>query len=71
MGAMILLNRVIARTDSFSETCRRMVVFSLRRLYFFLLAFPAHWALQYLFLLFNVVKTFPQIEHFFWMIPIQ
>ena len=39
--------------------------------YFFLFAFPAHWALQYLFLLSNVVKTFPQIEHFFWMIPIQ
>jgi hypothetical protein len=37
----------------------------LRRLYFFLLAFPAQRGLQYLFLLSNVVKTLPQIEHFF------
>ena len=40
-------------------------LFFLRRLYLFLFAFLAHWALQYLFLLSNVVKTFPQIEHFF------
>jgi hypothetical protein len=29
------------------------------------LAFPAQRVLQYLFLLSNVVKTLPQIEHFF------
>jgi hypothetical protein len=42
-----------------------MAVSFWRRLYFFLFAFPAHWALQYLFLLSSVVKTFPQTEHFF------
>jgi hypothetical protein len=41
------------------------VMNSMRARYFFLFAFLAHWALQYLFLLSNVVKTFPQIEHFF------
>jgi hypothetical protein len=48
----------------------RMVIL-LRRLYYFLLAFPAQRELQYLVLLSNVVKTLPQIEHFFSMITIQ
>jgi hypothetical protein len=58
-------NRVYGRVNSFSKIYHRMAVSFLRRLYLFLFAFLAHWALQYLFLLSNVVKTFPQIEHFF------
>jgi hypothetical protein len=55
-------------SESPNEPCN---TFSFMRRLYFLLAFPAQRELQYLLLLSNVVKTFPQIEHFFSMTTIQ